>query len=74
MDKQDSKKEIIKRLDLIAILLMRTISEENDKEPIMKKVKFFKDLDFTNEEIGLYLNKDKIHVAKLLYENKRKSK
>lgn len=66
-------KEIIKRLDLMVVLLMKLISDK-DEEPIMKKVKLLRDLNFTNEEIGIYLNKAKDQVAKLLYENKRKTK
>ncbi len=72
MDKQNYQEKIKNRLDLIVILLMELLSDKEDKEPIMKKVKSLKDVGFTNEEIGLYLNKDKNQVAKLLYENKRK--
>lgn len=66
-----SYSEITRRLDLIIILMMKSLPE--DKEPLMKKVKFLHDLNFNNDEIGTYLSKDKKQVAKLLYENKRKT-
>lgn len=74
MEDNQNNKETLKRLDLIIVLLMKLLPEKENEEPLMKKVKFLRALNFTNEEIGLYLDKDKKQVAKLLYENKRKSK
>lgn len=71
MEKPD-KKEITRRLDLIIVLLMKFVDKDNE-DPLMKKVKYLHELGFVNEEIGIYLSKDKKQVAKLLYENKRKS-